>query len=143
MVGVKGALVIDRRCSCTAHRASPAAHHPHGGVRPSHQKSTCTTQSILGPCVEQTWSRNTPESGVNETFVLHRMDTGLPHQECGQCLRLAVASVRRRQFLLFDGNVVDFISAVILLVKSIYVVMFVPFGAVHVRRARSRANRAS
>ena len=47
---------------------------PHGGVRPVHQKSTCLTQLTLGPRVVQIWSRNTPESGPNETFVLHRVD---------------------------------------------------------------------
>ena len=30
---------------------------PHGGVRPLHQKSTCLTQSTLGPDVLQIWSR--------------------------------------------------------------------------------------
>ena len=42
---------------------------PHGGVRPFHQKLTCLTQSTLGPDVVKMWSRNTPESGVNETLV--------------------------------------------------------------------------
>jgi len=32
---------------------------PHGGVRPSHQKSTGLTQLTLGPYVVQIWSRNT------------------------------------------------------------------------------------
>ena len=45
--------------------------HPHGGVRPFHQKSTCLTQLTLGPCVVQIWSHITPESGPNETLVLH------------------------------------------------------------------------
>ena len=47
--------------------------YPHGGVRPFHQKSTCLTQLTLGPYVVQIWSRNTPESGANETLVLHRV----------------------------------------------------------------------
>ena len=41
---------------------------------PFHQKSTCLAQLTLGPYVVQIWSRNTPESGVNETHVLHRVD---------------------------------------------------------------------
>jgi len=45
---------------------------PHGGVRPFHQKSTCLTQLTFGHYVVQNRSRNTPESGVNETLVLHR-----------------------------------------------------------------------
>jgi len=50
--------------------------YPHGGVRPFHQKSTCHAQLTLEPYVVQTWSRNTPESGPNETFVLHLVDGG-------------------------------------------------------------------
>ena len=46
---------------------------PHGGVRPFHQKSSCLTQLTLGTYVVQIWSRNTPESGPNETFVLYRV----------------------------------------------------------------------
>ena len=46
---------------------------PHGGVRPIHQKSTCLTQSILGPYLVHSWSRNTPESSPNSTRVLHRV----------------------------------------------------------------------
>ena len=45
----------------------------HGGVRPFHQKSTCLTQSTLGPDVAQIWSRSTPETWVNETLVIHRV----------------------------------------------------------------------
>ena len=45
---------------------------PHGGVRPLHQKSTCLTQLSRGPYAVQIWSRNTTESGVNKTLVLHR-----------------------------------------------------------------------
>jgi len=48
-------------------------HHPQGGVRPFHQKSTCRTQLPLGPDVVPTWSRNTPYSGVSETLVFHRV----------------------------------------------------------------------
>ena len=48
--------------------------YPHGGVRSVHQKSICLTQSTLGPYVVQLWSRNTSESGPNETLVLHRVD---------------------------------------------------------------------
>jgi hypothetical protein len=33
---------------------------PHGEVRPCHRKSTCLTQSTLGPYVVQMWSRNLP-----------------------------------------------------------------------------------
>ena len=50
---------------------------PHGGVRPFLQKSTCLTQLTLGPYEVQIWSRNTPESGVNETLVLHRVEGGV------------------------------------------------------------------
>jgi len=42
---------------------------PHSGVRPVHQKSNCITQLTLGPYVVKIWSRNTPESGPNETRV--------------------------------------------------------------------------
>ena len=35
---------------------------PHGGVRPLHQKSTCLTQSALGPYAVQIWSRNVRKS---------------------------------------------------------------------------------
>ena len=47
---------------------------PHGGVRPFHQKLTCLTELTLGPDVVQIWPRNTPESGVNETLVLHPVE---------------------------------------------------------------------
>jgi len=53
--------------------APPVVHCPHGGLRPVHPKSTCLTQLTLWPFVEQIWPRNTPESGVNETRVLHRV----------------------------------------------------------------------
>jgi len=46
---------------------------PHGGVRPSHQTSTCITQLTSGPHVVQIWSCSTPEFGVNETRVVHRV----------------------------------------------------------------------
>ena len=52
---------------------TPQPTHPHGGVRPFHQMSTCLTQLTLGPYVVQTWSRNTPECGVNEMLVLHQV----------------------------------------------------------------------
>ena len=39
---------------------------PHGGVRPFHSKSTCITQSTLGPHLAQIWSRNTPKPSPNE-----------------------------------------------------------------------------
>jgi len=55
---------------------SHVPHLPHGGVRPFHQKSTCLTQLTLGPYVVHNWSRDTPESGVNETLLLHRVKTG-------------------------------------------------------------------
>ena len=42
---------------------------PHGGVRPFHQTSTYLTQLTLGPYVVQIRSRNSPESGVDETLV--------------------------------------------------------------------------
>ena len=51
---------------------------PHGGVRPFIQKSTCLEQSTLEPHVLQIWSRITPESGVNQILVLHRVD---PHSD--------------------------------------------------------------
>jgi hypothetical protein len=51
---------------------SPNRSKPHGGVRAFHQKTTCLTQLTLGPCVVQIWSRNTPESGINETLVLRQ-----------------------------------------------------------------------
>jgi len=35
----------------------------HGAARPFHQKSTCLTQSTLGPYVVQIWSRTTPSLG--------------------------------------------------------------------------------
>ena len=38
------------------------------------QKSTCLKQLTLGPNVVQIWSRNTPNSGPNETFELHCVD---------------------------------------------------------------------
>jgi hypothetical protein len=38
-----------------------------------HRKSTCLAQSTLGSHVVQIWSRNTSESGPNETFVVHRV----------------------------------------------------------------------
>ena len=47
---------------------------PHGGVRPFLQKSTCLHKSTL----ESIWSRITPESGVNQILVLHRVD---PHSD--------------------------------------------------------------
>ena len=47
---------------------------PHGGVLPFHPKSTCLPQSTVGPYVVQIWSRDSPESSPNETFVLHYVD---------------------------------------------------------------------
>jgi len=46
---------------------------PLGGVRPFHQKSTCLTQSTLGPNVVQIWSHNTLKLRGNETLELHRV----------------------------------------------------------------------
>ena len=50
--------------------------YPHGGVPPFHRKSTCLTQSTLGPYFVQIWSRSTPEYGVNETLVLYEVVSG-------------------------------------------------------------------
>ena len=47
--------------------------HPHGGVRPFDQKSTCLTRLNLRPYVVQMWSRYIPESGRSETLVVHRV----------------------------------------------------------------------
>ena len=47
---------------------------PHGGVRPFQQMPTCITRSTSGQSALQIWSRNTPESGPNETLVLHRVE---------------------------------------------------------------------
>ena len=47
----------------------------HGGAQPFHQKSPCLTRLTAGPYVVQIWSRNNPESGVNKTYVLHRVNT--------------------------------------------------------------------
>ena len=55
---------------------------PHGGLRPFHQKSTCLTQLTFGACVLQIWSRNTPESAVDETFVSHRGDSAEQESSC-------------------------------------------------------------
>ena len=49
-------------------------HLSHGGVRPFHQKSACLTQLTLGLYAVRIWSRNTPESGPNKTFVRHHVD---------------------------------------------------------------------
>ena len=39
--------------------AAPGAqHHPLGGLRPFHHKSTCLTQITVGPYVVQIWSRD-------------------------------------------------------------------------------------
>ena len=46
--------------------------YAHGGVRPFHEKSTCTTQLTSRPYVVQIWSRNTPNFGPNETRVAYR-----------------------------------------------------------------------
>ena len=43
---------------------------PHGGLRPSHRKSTCLTESISGPYVVQIWPR----------YVLKQMDC---NTQCG------------------------------------------------------------
>ena len=62
---------------------------PHGGIRPFHQKSTCHTQLTLGPYVVQSWSRDAPESGPNETRVLYRVGCagqGSPHVCVSGCL---------------------------------------------------------
>jgi len=47
---------------------------PPGGVRPFHQKSTCITQSILGPYVVHIWSRNFLKFRGNEPLELHRVE---------------------------------------------------------------------
>ena len=53
---------------------SPLSFIPHGGVRPSHHESTCLSQSTLGPCMVQIWSRNTryfePPEPANSTVWL-------------------------------------------------------------------------
>ena len=41
---------------------SPQGACPHGGLRPSHPKSTCLTQFTSGPYVVQSWSRNPRKS---------------------------------------------------------------------------------
>jgi hypothetical protein len=51
--------------------------YSHGGRRPFHQKSTCTTQLILWPYVMQIWSRNTLDSRGHETLVPNRVDVQL------------------------------------------------------------------
>jgi len=43
-------LDLDRLCPILA--SSLRGMHPHGGVRPFHQKLTCTTQLTLGPSEE-------------------------------------------------------------------------------------------
>ena len=48
-------------------------------VRPFHQKSTCLTQSALGPCVPQIWSRYTLEFRGKENFVVRHV---VAHWEC-------------------------------------------------------------
>ena len=72
-----------------------SAHHtvippPHGGVRPFHRKSTCIRQLTSGPYVVQIWSRTTPESGPNESLVLHRVEPILQtlNLRCGKISRL-------------------------------------------------------
>jgi len=56
--------------NCQLSETGTLSHYPHGRVQPFHQKSTCLMQSTLGPYEVQIWSRNTPESGPNETLVL-------------------------------------------------------------------------
>ena len=60
---------------------------PHGGVRLFLQKSTRLTQSTLGPCVVQIWSRNTPNFGPNEICDVHRVK-GLQSPASNSSLRL-------------------------------------------------------
>ena len=48
-------------------------HAPLRGRRPFHQKSTCITELTFGRYVLQNWSRNPPQTGPNETLVLHRV----------------------------------------------------------------------
>ena len=57
-------------------RAITTFRSPHGGVRTIHQKSTCLTQSSLGPDVVQIWSRYAPCFGHNETRVVHQVGNG-------------------------------------------------------------------
>ena len=84
--------VIPENPLMSQHSGEYWAGHPHGGVRPRHQKSTCVTQSTLGPNVVKLWSRNPPDlEGTklthsfggnetlernprgNETLALHRV----------------------------------------------------------------------
>jgi hypothetical protein len=47
---------------------------PHEGPRTFHKKSTYLKTINLKDISNTNWSRNTPESGVNETFVAQRVD---------------------------------------------------------------------
>jgi len=60
--------------NCQLSETGTLSHYPHGRVQPFHQKSTGLMHSTLGPYVVQIWSRNSPESGPNETLVLHQVE---------------------------------------------------------------------
>ena len=51
--------------------------YPHGGVRPSRQKSSFLTQSTLGPNVVQIWSRYTLKFRGNEILGVRNQVRGL------------------------------------------------------------------
>ena len=65
-------LRVANRCEYTYTSIIAYVYMPRGGVRPFHQKLTCTKQITLGPYVVQIWSRNIPNFGPNETRVAHR-----------------------------------------------------------------------
>ena len=46
---------------------------PHGGLRAFHQSQLARTQLTFRLYVLQIWTRNTPDSGVNETLGVHRV----------------------------------------------------------------------
>ena len=52
--------------------------NPRGGFRAFHQTSTRITQLNSGICVVKNWLCNTPDSGANETRVLHRVGVSNP-----------------------------------------------------------------
>jgi len=58
--------------------------YPQGGPRAFHQSQLAPTQ-LMTPWVVHMWSRNTPECGVNETFVVH-----LVHQLASEAPEVAV-----------------------------------------------------
>ena len=54
---------VDRRRELGGGLAPAPRSNPHGGLRPSHQKSTRLAQSTFGPYVVQIWSRTLPILG--------------------------------------------------------------------------------